>query len=132
MSSSSPNVLQSVETLFLQHQLAEWQVSIRDKVETGEGAPIRPDELSEGDRQTLAGYEKRGQILEELLADPERQTQNLEGLLGNWLRRAERNLMDMARSAEAKGNYDAAYWDLEQQRTIRSDILHAWWHWSRG
>lgn len=132
MSSSSPNTLQVVETLFLQHQLAEWQVSMQEKLETAEGAPIRPDELSEGNRQLLAGYEKRGQILQELLANPQRQTQNLEGMLGDWLRQAEQRLMDMARSAETKGSYDAAYWELEQQRTIRSGILHAWWHWSRG
>jgi len=132
VSSSSPNTLQVAETVFLQHQLAEWQASMHEKLEAADGAPIRPDELSEGDRQLLAGYEKRGQVLQELLADPQRQTQHLEGLLGDWLRQAEQHLMDMASSVETRGSYDSAYWDLEQQRTIRSDILHAWWHWSRG
>jgi hypothetical protein len=131
VSASSPNSLQAVETLFLQHQLAEWQVNLQEKLEQ-DGAPVRPEELSDGDRQLLAVYQKRGQILQELLASPQRQAQSLELMLGDWLRWADQRLMDMARNAESKGDYDAAYWDLEQQRTIRSDILNAWWHWSRG
>jgi hypothetical protein len=123
--------LYQAETVFLEHSISRAQ-SEMDRMRNGGVGRPDDDPSSNGEQQPPDHYQKRSEILYDLLNNPERKKRSMESILGDWLRGADRRLMELANNAGHRGSYDAAYWELEQQHAIRSGILQLWWEWLRG
>jgi hypothetical protein len=123
------DTLHKAETAFLEQELRACDMTLQDGLENAGEMSDAGDPTSEPALWLQDLYGQRRQILQELLASPQRRTHSLEHMLGDWLRWADQRLMEMARNAEIIGSYDPADWELAQQRALRTDILKQWWNW---
>lgn len=129
---SYSDALHEAETIFLERQLRVCEAISQDRLENVSDVALaaNPEPQPEGWLKEIDG--QRRQILQELLTSPERSVHSLEGILGDWLHWADQRLMEMARTAQIHGSYDPAYWELEQERALRTEILQQWWNWLHG
>ncbi len=122
--------LYEAETGFLEHSIRSVELDLQQiRNNLGTTYAQDGDDPSPGEQQLLATYKRKQSIVHDLLAHPRRKELGLERLLGDWLRRADDRLTDLARTVHARGGYGVAYWDLRRERDIRSALLREWWHW---
>jgi hypothetical protein len=130
---SDPAGLYAAETAFLDHIIGQTTARVARLHDNGEAVETSGRDASPpGEEQLTAVYQAARTILESLRDHPHRAERSLEGLVGDWLREADRRLGQMGSNTSSGAPYGASFWQLEQERNIHAAILRHWWHWLHG
>jgi hypothetical protein len=125
--------LYAAETAYLDHMLGLASARM-DRLQDSEHTEddVDGNATSPCAEQLVAAYAAARGILESLRDDPQRAERTLEGLLGDSLREADRQLTQMGQMTQYGDGYSPTFWQIEQERNIRATILRYWWQWLRG